>query len=64
MTEPTLPGIPAPGPLLTPARLVQLRMLAQFAARPGSRAAIAAEQDCGDVMLPAAWLVALLDRAP
>ena len=57
------PAIPAPGPLLTPARLVQLRTLAEFAARPGSRAAIAADPDCGDVILPAAWLLALLERA-
>jgi hypothetical protein len=60
--QPTLPTLPTPCPL-TPARLVQLRSLAEFAKPPGHRAAIAADPDCGDVILPAAWLLALLERA-
>ena len=57
------PEAPAPGPILTRQRREQLRMLAEYAMKPGHRGVVAAEPTCGEVLIPATWLVALLGDA-
>ena len=55
---PMLPSLPPPS--LSRQRRDQLRMLAEFATQPGHRACVAAEPGCGEVVIPATWLAALL----
>lgn len=58
---PALPGLPEHGPVLTRQRREQLRMLAEFSTPAGRRGVIAADTTCGEVMIPATWLTALLE---